>query len=158
MTAAVFVLIVVALGPLLFFAIAFPNSTSLHAASAAATAAVLLTLALAWAASPVAAELSAAGLVIRRRKFGPKTYPRENIADVSPSPRRFGMRVAGVGGFFGCFGLYYVSGLGFYWLQSARLQVAEGALLRRRTGRPIVVIVDDGAGFRAALETWMRPA
>lgn len=159
MTAAVLVLLVVALAPLWFFFFAFPQAERLHVAVTASTVVVVAALVLSWAMAPVAAVLSPTDLLIRRRAMRPKRFPRASFTSASEAPRRLGLRVAGVGGFFGSFGLFWASGgTGFYWLYTARVKAAPGAQLARRRGKPLVVVPDEGAAFLAAVRDWLaRP-
>lgn len=156
MTVAVLVVLVVVLGPLWFYSFAFPGARGLHVGAVATTSLVVLSALAAWAMSPIAAELTGEGLLIHRRRFPPKRFVTADIVGIEEAPQRLGLRAAGVGGFFGCFGLYWVGELGFYWLYTARLKASAGALLRRREGKPLVVIPDDGAAFVEACRAWLR--
>lgn len=155
MTAAVFVLVAIAMAPTWFFFFAFARWDALRLAALISTSLVVVVLGVAWAASPVAVALTPDALAVHRRWLAPKRFARQSFAGVDAALPRLGLRVAGVGGFFGSFGLFWVGGLGFYWLYSARLKASAGALLRRHTGKPVVVMPDDGAAFLDAVRAWL---
>jgi hypothetical protein len=59
------------------------------------------------------------------------------------------VRLFGVGGFFGSYGLFWARGLGRF--RAYATQSAPGVLVRRSGALPLIVTPDDADGFRAAL-------
>jgi len=104
----------------------------------------VLLVAVLWA--PRAVRLSLEGLSIER-VFWPEYFiPWSEVASVEEGPdlRPFGavMRVAGNGGLMGYSGLFAVRGVGLVRCWATRLY-APTIVVRRRTGRPVLLGVDD---------------
>ncbi len=101
-------------------------------------------LLLAFAFSPRGLELEGDEIRVLRR-FAPAAHiPLSTVRGIEPGPRT-AVRLLGVGGFFGTYGLCIAKGVGLFNGYSTR---REGRLLLTRTqGLPIVVTPDDLEGF-----------
>jgi hypothetical protein len=115
----------------------------------ALTGAVLLC---AWAMSPRALIVDAGELQIVRRAWPSLRVPLAEIATAEPLDRLGAgtLRLFGVGGFFGSYGLFANAALGRFRLYATRRGPA--VLLRRRSRQlPLVLTPDDAAGTLRAL-------
>jgi hypothetical protein len=106
-----------------------------------------------WAMSPVALVVDGGELRVERRAWRPLRVPLTSVASASPVERLGAgtLRVFGVGGFFGSYGLFSNGDLGRFRLYATR---AGQAVIVRRTGGelPIVVTPDDVAGAIGAID------
>jgi hypothetical protein len=116
------------------------------------TVLLVVLLALCWAMSPRALIIDAGELRIERRAWRSLRVPLTSVESASAleciGPGA--LRVFGVGGFFGSYGLFWTRVLGRFRLYATR----QGqALIVRRTGKalPIVLTPDDVAGAVHAL-------
>lgn len=114
---------------------------------------VVLLVTVLW--SPRAVRLEADALVVERRGWSDLRIPLADVAAVVPGPelKAFGSqvtRIAGNGGLMGFTGLYRVSGVGLVRCWATRLG-APTVLVTRKSERPVLLGVDDGAGLLQAL-------
>jgi hypothetical protein len=110
-------------------------------------------LALAWAMSPREVIVDGEELRVVRRAWWPLRVSLSAIAAASQldSLGARPVRVFGVGGFFGSYGLFSTRLLGRFHLYSTRR--GQAVLVRRNDDRlPIVVTPDDVAGTIAAID------
>jgi hypothetical protein len=146
LTVVVCAIVVAALAALL-------KAPGLGAARAVLIAFPLVVLALAWAMSPSALVVEAGELRVERRAWRPLRVPLASIADASllDGIGRNSIRVFGVGGFFGSYGLFWNKVLGRFRLYATR---TGQAIVVRRTGDaiPIVLTPDDVAGAVRAIQ------
>lgn len=112
-----------------------------------------VTLALSWAMSPTAVVVQGGELRVERRAWSALRVPLSSVASAAPLDRLTGrtLRVFGVGGFFGSYGLFSNQDLGRFRLYATR---RGQAVLVRRTGSelPIVLTPDDVAGTIGAID------
>jgi hypothetical protein len=106
-----------------------------------------------WALSPCALVVDGAELRIERRAMPPVCVDLASVASVAQvdaiGPGT--VRVFGVGGLFGSYGLFWNKSLGRFRVFATRRRPV--VLLRLRDGGlPIVVTPDDAKGMIAALE------
>ena len=110
------------------------------------------TLALSWAMSPHGLVVDASEIRVLRRAWRPLRVPIASIASATSIDRRGDrvLRLFGVGGFFGSYGLFQGKELGRFRLYATR---SGDAILLRRRGRalPIVLTPDDITGTLRAL-------
>jgi hypothetical protein len=110
-------------------------------------------LALAWAMSPKALVVDGAEIRVERRGWPPLRVPRASIVSAAPLQSVGGraLRLFGVGGFFGSYGLFWSSTLGRFRLYATR---SGQAVILRRSGDalPIVLTPDDVAGTIGAID------
>jgi hypothetical protein len=107
----------------------------------------------AWAMAPSAVVVDADELRIERRAWRALRVERWTIEGVSSValPSRGAIRLFGVGGFFGSYGLFSSRALGRFRLYATRSGPA--VLIRRSGGRlPLVLTPDDLEGAVRALE------
>lgn len=114
---------------------------------------VFLTLAISWAMSPREIVVALGELRIERRAWTPLRVSLASIDSASPLDRLGAgtIRLFGVGGFFGSYGLFQNKALGRFRLYATR---SGQAVLVKRTGSelPIVLTPDDVAGTIGALD------
>jgi hypothetical protein len=107
---------------------------------------------LSWAMSPRALEIDERELRVERRAWAPLHIPRASIAGAT-SVEGYGpsaVRLFGVGGFFGSYGLFWSRTLGRFRLYATRR--GQAVIVRRRgEALPIVLTPDDVAGTIAAI-------
>jgi len=110
-------------------------------------------LALSWAMSPRALVVDGGELRVERRAWRPLRIPLASVVSASPLDRLGPgtLRVFGVGGFFGSYGLFSNGDLGRFRLYATR---AGQAVIVRRTGSdlPLVLTPDDVAGTIGAID------
>jgi hypothetical protein len=110
-------------------------------------------LALAWAMSPRELVVDGGELRIERRAWRPLRVPLSSVVSAAPLSRLGGrtLRLFGVGGFFGSYGLFSNQELGRFRLYATR---GGQAVIVRRGGDqlPIVVTPDDVAGTIEAID------
>jgi hypothetical protein len=113
---------------------------------------VVLALLLAWAMSPRELVVDESELRVIRRAWPPVRVPLRAIASASPLDRFGGgaIRLFGVGGFFGSYGLFTSKGLGRFHLYSTRR--GQAMIVRRRDGLPLVLTPDDVPGAIRAID------
>lgn len=112
-----------------------------------------LVLAVSWALAPRALVVDARELRIERRAWSPLRIPLSQVASAAPlSDLSAGtLRLFGVGGFFGSYGLFSNGQLGKFRLYATH--GGQAVLVRRRGDElPIVVTPDDVTGAIAAIE------
>jgi hypothetical protein len=113
------------------------------------TVALSVTLLSCWAFAPCGVTVEATGITIRRRGASPVVVPVHQILSVEHieklPPRT--LRLFGVGGFFGAYGLFWNPTWGRFDAQCTRLR--PYVLIRRRDVRPLVLTPDDAVGFCA---------
>ena len=113
---------------------------------------LLVVVALAWAMSPTALVVDGGELRVERRAWRPLRVPMASVASASPLAAlgRGTMRVFGVGGFFGSYGLFHNRTLGRFRLYATR---AGHSIIVVRTGNalPLVLTPDDVAGAIGAI-------
>jgi hypothetical protein len=113
-------------------------------------AAVLLVC---WAMSPRALVVDSGELRVERRAWRPLRVPLASVSSAAPL-EGVGLgtiRVFGVGGFFGSYGLFYNAVLGRFRMYATR---RGQAMIVRRTGDalPLVITPDDVAGSLRAIQ------
>jgi len=110
-------------------------------------------LGLSWAMSPRALVVDGGELRVERRAWQPLRIPLASVASASPLDRlgRGTLRLFGVGGFFGSYGLFSNGDLGRFRLYATR---GGQAVIVRRTGDelPIVLTPDDVTGAIGAID------
>jgi hypothetical protein len=110
-------------------------------------------LALAWAMSPVALVVDGGELQVERRAWRPLRIPLASVRSASPLDRlgKGTLRLFGVGGFFGSYGLFSNRDLGRFRLYATR---GGQAIIVRRTGSelPLVLTPDDVTGAIGAID------
>ncbi len=114
---------------------------------------VLGALALSWMMGPSALVVEGAELRIERRAWRPLRVALSSVESAAPVSElgRRRVRVLGVGGFFGSYGLFASDKLGRFRLYSTRC--GQAVIIRRNDGSlPIVVTPDDVAGTIAAID------
>jgi hypothetical protein len=114
-------------------------------------AAVLLVC---WAMSPRALVVDSGELRVERRAWRPLRVPLASVSSAAPvdGVGLGTIRVFGVGGFFGSYGLFYNTVLGRFRMYATR---RGQAVIVRRTGDalPLVLTPDDVAGSLRALDS-----
>jgi hypothetical protein len=112
---------------------------------------VAVAMVLAWAMAP--RELVVAGdeLRVERRAWRALRIPRSTIESATALPGLSGrtLRIGGVGGFFGSYGLFTNGDLGRFRLYSTRR--GQALIVKRTRGLPIVITPDDVPGAVEAL-------
>jgi hypothetical protein len=115
---------------------------------------VVVVLGFAWAMSPCEIVIDARELRILRRAWRPMRIPLAAIASATPLDH-LGVgtiRLFGVGGFFGSYGVFTNAALGRFRLYATRRGAA--VVVRRRDGKPTIVFTpNDAAGTMKALTT-----
>ncbi len=110
-------------------------------------------LALSWAMSPVALVVDGGELRVERRAWPPLRISLASVASAAPLDHlgRGTLRVFGVGGFFGSYGLFSSKDLGRFRLYATR---GGQAVIVRRTGSelPLVLTPDDVPGAIEAID------
>jgi hypothetical protein len=110
-------------------------------------------LAMAWAMSPRAVEVAGDRLRILRRAWRAREVPLSEIVAVEDVPSAVGLRVFGVGGFFGSYGVFRLDGVGNCRMYATRS--GRSVVVRLRHGMPIVTTPDDPEGLRRELSLRM---
>jgi hypothetical protein len=115
---------------------------------------VLPVLGLAWAMSPCGVAVDTDELRVERRAWPAMRIPLSTVASVSliDSPARGAVRLFGVGGFFGSYGVFTSGAIGRFRMYATR----DGAavILRRTAGElPIALTPDDAAATVNAINT-----
>jgi Bacterial PH domain len=121
--------------------------------------AVLAVLALVWAMSPTALVVDGGELRIERRAWRPLRIPIASIRGASPLFALGGgtLRLFGVGGFFGSYGLFHNGRLGRFRLYATH--AGEAVVVQRVDGAlPLVLTPDDVAGTLGAINRRPRLA
>src|SRR4051812_19869414 len=111
---------------------------------------VAVALVIAWAMSPRRFVIDDGELRVERRAWRALRVPLSSVLTAEPvalSGRT--LRLVGVGGFFGSYGLFTNGQLGRFRLYATRRQNA--LIVRRSSGLPIVITPDDVAGAVRAL-------
>jgi hypothetical protein len=106
---------------------------------------VTVALAISWAMSPRKLVIADSELRVERRAWPALRVPLSSVTTAEPvalSGRT--LRLVGVGGFFGSYGLFTNGQLGRFRLYATRRQNAM--IVRRSSGLPIVITPDDIAG------------
>jgi hypothetical protein len=110
-------------------------------------------LGVSWAMAPRALVVDGGELRVERRAWRPLRVPLASVVSASPLDRlgRGTLRVFGVGGFFGSYGLFSNGDLGRFRLYATR---SGQAVIVRRTGSelPLVLTPDDVAGAIGAID------
>jgi hypothetical protein len=91
-------------------------------------------------------------LRVRRRAWRDLVVPLGDIASVEAGPdlrRTVALRLFGVGGFFGTYGLLWIRGLGR--LRGYMTRIDGSLLIRRHGALPVLVTPDDPAALLRAL-------
>lgn len=112
-----------------------------------------VTLALAWAMSPRAVTVRDGELHVDRRAWRPLRVPLTSIASAAPIAGLAGgtLRLFGVGGFFGSYGLFSNGELGRFRLYATR--GGQAVLVKRTDGAlPLVLTPDDVRGTIDAID------
>jgi hypothetical protein len=146
-------LLVVAFALLVAFDVVPQSSTAVRPGLGAALVSVVVGLAILWA--PRAVRLDDDVLAVERLAWADVRIPLADITSVEPGPAltTFGgdvWRVAGNGGVMGFTGLFHVRGVGAVRCWATQLG-APTVLVSRRSGRPVLLGVDDGRGLLEAL-------
>ena len=105
-----------------------------------------------WALAPTALAIDGDALRIERRAWWAIRIPLREIAALESTAgmRAFNtLRLFGVGGFFGTFGLMWSRPVGRFWAYATR--TAPSLLLRLRGSLPVLVTPDDPDAVVAAL-------
>lgn len=113
---------------------------------------LIIIMVVCWALAPEALEVHGDELRIRRRGWSSVQVRRADLSGVDEASVVGGARVFGVGGLFGSYGLFRNTTVRWHWLYACRR--GPGLILRRRTGWPLAVVVDDLTALRAALQGW----
>lgn len=111
---------------------------------------IAVALAISWAMAPRRLVIGDGELRVERRAWRAMRVPLSAVASAEPvaiSGRT--LRIAGVGGFFGSYGLFTNGELGRFRLYATRRQ--NGMIVRRTSGLPIVITPDDVVGAVKAL-------
>jgi hypothetical protein len=106
-----------------------------------------------WAMSPRALVVDTGELRVERRAWSPLRIPLSQVASASPlaDVGAGTLRVFGVGGFFGSYGVFSNGQLGRFRLYATH--GGQSVLVRRRDDElPIVLTPDDVAGAIAAID------
>ena len=107
-----------------------------------------------WAMAPTALSIDGDSLRIERRAWRAIRIPLRDIAALESTAgmRAFNtLRLFGVGGFFGTFGLMWSRNVGRFWAYATR--ATPSLLLRVRGALPVLVTPDDPEAVVAALRT-----
>jgi hypothetical protein len=110
-------------------------------------------LAIAWAMSPRQLVVEGGELRIERRAWRPLRVPLANIVSAAPLGRlsKRSLRVFGVGGFFGSYGVFSNPDIGRFRLYATR--GGQAVIVRRRGDElPLVLTPDDVAGAIEAID------
>jgi hypothetical protein len=109
-------------------------------------------LGFAWAMSPRQLVVEGGELRIERRAWRPLRVSLADVTSASPLDRIGGraIRLFGVGGFFGSYGLFSSDALGRFRLYATRR--GQSVLIRRTDALPIVLTPDDVAGTIDAID------
>jgi hypothetical protein len=108
-------------------------------------------LGFAWAMSPRAVTVAGGELLVERRAWTPVRVPVRTIQAVTSLDRMGkGVRVFGVGGLFGSYGLFANDTLGRFHLYATRRGPA--VIVRRNDALPIVLTPDNVIGTIEAIE------
>ncbi len=110
-------------------------------------------LVLAWAMSPRALVVQGGELRVERRAWPPLRVPLSQVVSASPLGRMSGrtLRLFGVGGFFGSYGLFSNPDIGRFRLYATR--GGQAVIVRRRGDElPLVLTPDDVAGTIDAID------
>jgi hypothetical protein len=110
-------------------------------------------LGFAWAMAPRALVVEDGELRIERRAWRPLRVPLSDVVSAAPLGRMSGrtLRLFGVGGFFGSYGLFSNPDLGRFRLYATR--GGQAVIVRRRGDElPLVVTPDDVAGTIDAID------
>jgi hypothetical protein len=114
---------------------------------------VLASLGVSWAMAPRALVVTAGEIRIERRAWAPLRISLASVASASPidSLGPGTIRLFGVGGYFGSYGLFRSARLGRFRLYATH---SRQAVLVRRTGDelPVVITPDDVAGAIGAID------
>jgi hypothetical protein len=143
-----FLVALVTLGVLLGSLVTVPPAATIGPILALVVA--VPTLVVAWAMAPRAVAVDAGELLIERRAWWPRRVRLDAIRSAGPYAGGRGVRVMGVGGFFGNYGAYYAPALGRFSLYSTRSGMA--VIVRRSDGVPLVLTPDDVDGTIAAID------
>lgn len=114
---------------------------------------LVVVLGLAWAMSPRELVVEGGELRVERRAWRPLRVPLSSVVSAAPLGRLNGrtLRVFGVGGFFGSYGLFSNSDIGRFRLYATR--AGQAVIIRRRGDElPIVLTPDDVAGTIDAID------
>lgn len=120
-------------------------------------AVVSIAMALSWAMSPRALVVDERELRVERRLWPALRVARSDIENAAPldSLGKRALRLFGVGGFFGSYGLFWSDKLGRFRLYGTRR--GQAVVVVRRGGLlPLVLTPDDVAGTIGAVDR--RPA
>lgn len=124
------------------------------------TAILLLpALGICWALAPTGIAVDGSALRIERRGWRALEIPLGEIAALESAPAvrlLHTVRLFGVGGFFGTFGLMWSRSLGRF--RAYATQNAPSLLVRRRGALPVLVTPDDPQSLVAALRQVGVPA
>ena len=118
-----------------------------------AVVSVAAALGLAWAMGPRELVVEGGELRVERRAWRPLRVPLAEVTSASPlsSLGARPLRLLGVGGFFGSYGLFWSRSLGRFRLYATRQ--GQAVLVRRGEGAlPLVLTPDDVAGTIEALD------
>jgi hypothetical protein len=111
-------------------------------------------LAAAAAFAPRAVEVEGRQLRVLRRGAAPVQISVDEVLSVDEGPDCCDLKLFGSSGFLGSFGLFWTLGFGSHWRYATRR--GRSVAVRRRRGLPLVLVVDDLPGLRAALLEWWR--
>lgn len=145
----------VAAGAALVAPAAFPSRGGIPPWAVVGPVLAIVVLAFAWAMSPCGVVVDGGELRVERRAWPPLRFPLSAIAGVSivDSPARGAVRLFGVGGFFGSYGLFSSSALGRFRMYATR--GGPGVVVRRKGGDlPIVFTPDDAAATVHAMSAF----
>jgi hypothetical protein len=113
---------------------------------------LVVVMLVAWAMSPRAVAVVAGDMLVERRAWPALRVPLASIERAEPFERAGrALRIIGVGGFFGSYGLFTSDALGRFRLYATRR--GKAVLVRRSGGAiPLVLTPDDVAGTLAAID------
>jgi hypothetical protein len=114
-------------------------------------AALVVVLGITWAMAPRGLVVTQNELRIERRAWASIRVPLASVerADALDWPSWRAMRLFGVGGFFGSYGVFHSESLGRFRLYATKR--GRAVLVRTRSGQALVLTPDDVAGTIAAI-------
>lgn len=113
-------------------------------------------LGVAWAMAPRGILLKGGELQVVRRAWPSLRLPISSVKAVEVGPSMLGAwRVAGTGGFFGSYGLFYAPGVGRFRLYATR--GTHPVTIHRKGLLPVVVTPEDPEAFVEAVNVYRNP-
>jgi hypothetical protein len=117
---------------------------------------LVVALGVAWAMAPKGLLLKGGELQVIRRAWPSLRLPINSVTAVEAGPSMLGAwRVAGTGGFFGSYGLFYAPGVGRFRLYATR--GTNPVTIHRKGLLPVVVTPEDTEAFVEAVNVYRNP-